>query len=197
MKTQNIRIHKDARNVAPVMPGVGCETVRRIKMKPVLLVFVGLFVVLTPLARAEETSRDALAEKFLTVTKQEEQTKQMLEQLRSVIGQLTDQLLERSKLSAKKRDILKKYVGRVADVFQEELKWEKIKAGHIDIVASAYSESELSKLIGFFESQPGKTYVQKQQLVLQKVGESSREFIERVMPKIHQIDKEMKKELKR
>ena len=63
------------------------------------------------------------------------------------------------------------------------------------IIKSIYSDKELTSLILFFESELGKLYINKQQIAMQKLGESSQIVMQNIERRIGAMQREMKAEL--
>ena len=93
-----------------------------------------------------------------------------------------------------KRKILEKFSNKMTNILVEELSREKIKGHHVKIIKSIYSDEELRSLIQFFESELGQLYINKQQIAMEKLGESSQIFIQKVMRRIQALEQEMKSE---
>ncbi len=93
-----------------------------------------------------------------------------------------------------KTTLLEKYSNKMTNILVEELSWGKIKGNHVKIIKSIYSDEELRSLIQFFESELGQLYINKQQIAMEKLGESSQIFIQKVMRRIQALEQEMKSE---
>jgi hypothetical protein len=111
--------------------------------------------------------------------------------------QISQQINKHSKtenLNENKRKLLEKYSHKMTNILVEELSWEKIKENHVKIINSIYSDEELKSLIQFFESELGQLYINKQQVAMQKLGESSQIFMQNVVRRIQALEQEMKSE---
>jgi hypothetical protein len=69
---------------------------------------------------------------------------------------------------------------------------EKIKENHLKVIKSIYSNEELRSLIQFFESELGQLYINKQQIAMKKLGESSQMVMQNVTRRIKALEQEMK-----
>ena len=143
---------------------------------------------------ANQDESDILAEKFLVVTKQKDQNSKLLDMLKTQISQQINKRSKAKDLNENQRKLLKKYSNKMTNILVEELSWEKIKGNHVKIIKSIYSDEELRSLIQFFESELGKLYINKQQIAMQKLGESSQIFMQNVMSRIQALEQEMKSE---
>jgi len=143
---------------------------------------------------ANQDESDILAEKFLVVTKQKDQNSKLLDMLKTQISQQINKRSKAKDLNENQRKLLKKYSNKMTNILVEELSWEKIKGNHVKIIKSIYSDEELRSLIQFFESELGQLYINKQQIAMQKLGESSQIFMQNVMSRIQALEQEMKSE---
>ena len=145
-------------------------------------------------SNANQDGSDILAEKFLVVTKQKDQNRKLLDVLKTQISQQIKSYSKTKNLNENKRELLEKYSHKMTNILVEELSWEKIKENHVKIIKSIYSDEELRSLIQFFESELGKLYINKQQIAMQKLGESSQMVMQNVMRRMQALEQEMKSE---
>jgi len=159
------------------------------------IIILLLFFLSVPInSSANQDESDILAEKFLVVTKQKDQNSKLLDMLKTQISQQINKRSKAKDLNENQRKLLKKYSNKMTNILVEELSWEKIKGNHVKIIKSIYSDEELRSLIQFFESELGKLYINKQQIAMQKLGESSQIFMQNVMSRIQALEQEMKSE---
>ena len=164
-------------------------------MRYVKIILVLLFMTFPINSNANQNESDILAEKFLVVTQQKEQNSKLLDMLKSQISQQINRLSKAKNLDESQHKLLEKYSNKMTNILVEELTWEKIKGGHLEVIKSIYSDEELRSLIKFFESKLGRLYINKQQIVLQKLGETSQIVMQNVMQRIQTMEQEMKAEL--
>ena len=146
---------------------------------------------------ADQDGSDILAEKFLVVTKQKEQNSKLLDMLKTQMSRQINRLSKAKNINENKRKLLETYSNKMTNILVEELTWEKIKGNHLKIIKSIYTDKELRALIQFFESELGQLYVNKQQITMQKLGESSQIVMQNVMRRIQALEEEMKTELEK
>lgn len=159
------------------------------------IIILLLFFLSVPInSSANQDESDILAEKFLVVTKQKDQNSKLLDMLKTQISQQINKRSKAKDLNENQRKLLKKYSNKMTNILVEELSWEKIKGNHVKIIKSIYSDEELRSLIQFFESELGQLYINKQQIAMQKLGESSQIFMQNVMSRIQALEQEMKSE---
>gem|GEM_PF-1168803 len=146
-------------------------------------------------SNANQDGSDILAEKFLVVTRQKEQNSKLLGILKAQMSAPIKRLSKAENLNENQRKLLEKYSNKMTNILIEELTWEKIKGNHLKIIKSIYSDKELISLIQFFESELGKLYINKQQIAMQKLGESSQIVMQNIERRIEAMQREMKAEL--
>ena len=145
---------------------------------------------------ADQNSHLAAAERFLVISKEAEQNKQLLQQIQNQSKYDLQNMFKQSKVTDEQKHIYEKYRKRMMYILFKELSWEKHKSDFINIYASVFTKQELLQLIDFFESPLGKMYIEKEQIVLKKKIDASRKSSIAVGQKIRQLSKEMKDELK-
>ncbi len=161
-----------------------------------ITIILMLFFLSVPLnSNANQDGSDILAEKFLIVTRQKEQNNKLLDILKAQMSVPIKRLSKAENLNENQRKLLEKYSHKMTNILIEELTWEKIKGNHLKIIKSIYSDEELASLIQFFESELGKLYINKQQIAMQKLGESSQMVMQNIERRIGAMQQEMKAEL--
>ena len=163
-------------------------------MRYVTIILLLFFLSVPINSSANQGGADILAEKFLVVTMQKDQNSQLLDMLKTQISQQMNKRSKAKNLNENQRKLLEKYSNKMTNILVEELSWGKIKGNHVKIIKSIYSDEELRSLIQFFESELGQLYINKQQIAMQKLGESSQIFIQKVMRRIQALEQEMKSE---
>lgn len=163
-------------------------------MRCVTIILLLFFLSVPINSSANQGGSDILAEKFLVVTKQKDQNSKLLDMLKTQISQQMNKRSKAKNLNENQRKLLEKYSNKMTNILVEELSWGKIKGNHVKIIKSIYSDEELRSLIQFFESELGQLYINKQQIAMEKLGESSQIFIQKVMRRIQALEQEMKSE---
>jgi hypothetical protein len=175
--------------------GIG-QHINKGKYMRYVTIILMLFLLSVPLdSNANQDESDILAEKFLVVTRQKEQNSKLLDVLKARMSAPIKRLSKVENLNENQRKLLEKYSHKMTNILIEELTWKKIKGNHLKIIKSIYSDKELISLIQFFESKLGKLYINKQQIAMQKLGESSQIVMQNIERRIGAMQREMKAEL--
>jgi hypothetical protein len=164
-------------------------------MKYITIILMLFLLSVSLNSNANQDGSDILAEKFLVVTRQKEQNSKLLDILKAQMSEPIKRLSKAENLNENQRKLLEKYSNKMTNILIEELTWEKIKGNHLKIIKSIYSDKELTSLIQFFESELGKLYINKQQIAMQKLGESSQIVMQNIERRIGAMQREMKAEL--
>jgi hypothetical protein len=164
-------------------------------MRYITIILMLFFLSVSLNSNANQDGSDILAEKFLVVTRQKEQNSKLLDILKAQMSEPIKRLSKAENLNENQRKLLEKYSNKMTNILIEELTWEKIKGNHLKIIKSIYSDKELTSLILFFESELGKLYIKKQQIAMQKLGESSQIVMQNIERRIGAMQREMKAEL--
>lgn len=177
------------------LAGLYFPTGLEIFMRKIILIIM-LFLLSVPvISDANQNKSDILAEKFLVVTRQKEQNRKLLDLLKAQMSQQMKRLSKANNWDENQRKLIEKYTNKMTNILMEELSWEKIKGNHLKIIKSIYSDEELRSLIQFFESELGQLYISKQQIAMQKLGESSQNAMLNITRRIRAMEQEMKREL--
>ena len=155
------------------------------------LTVVGVLALL-PLSCAHEASRRQLAEELLLlmeVNKTMEKSYGLMKQMQ--MDQVKSMKLP-EELPKEDLEAIASLQGRIMDIIAEELGWDKLKEGYIDIYADTFTQEELAAPIAFYRTPAGQKFIEKQPALLQKSMEISQEQMASIMPKIQKAQEDMK-----
>ena len=141
---------------------------------------------LAPAALADDPKTD-LIEKLLVLTNTKRNTENLLEQIKKAqIAQLNE-----LNLPPEKAERAKELQRKIFDLLYEELNWESLKADYIELYAAAFSEEELGHMVDFYDSPAGRRLIEKMPILIRKSSEMVQGRVQKVLPKIRQLMREV------
>lgn len=140
---------------------------------------------------AEKASRESM-EKLLELT----DAAGLVDATTAQIGQMVEGIFKDMDVAESHRQAFDGYMRKVTGLMQEDMSWEKIKEPTIDIYTRNFSEAEISGLIEFYESDVGRSVLQKMPIVMQESMEISQKMVNDAIPKLHALIAEMQAELR-
>jgi uncharacterized protein len=142
-------------------------------------------------AIADEKSSSESVEKLMALTQESRMIDAMSEQLTGMFAGVSKKL----GLSEKEQPAFEKYMQKVSALIKEEMKWETIKEPMVQIYTRHFSEREIQGLITFYSSDIGRSMIEKMPLVMQDSMLISQQMMNRVIPKIQLLAKELQTEI--
>ena len=162
-------------------------------MKSLLSAVLLSVLAMPPFLWAGEASHRAAVEELLHVSKVDQMLEPTIQQLDSMLEQQFAKLAE----SKDDKRILKKYRKRLVRLVRSKMKWEMMKADIVDIYVNVYTEDEVKEVTKFYQSPIGQKLIAKMPQVMQEAMTVSQKNLQRLMPEIQKISREMAEELDR
>jgi hypothetical protein len=140
-------------------------------------------LLLTPLAFADQASKDAKIEQLFQAMNIEAQQKQMLAQMQQmVISQVKAQLPSEAD-KAKAEDMQKKMFGLI----EQETSWQKLKPVMVKAYGDTYTESEIDGILAFYKSPAGKAMIEKQPTLVSKIMTGMQSQMANIMSEVEKL----------
>ncbi len=131
--------------------------------------------------------KTGLIEKLLVLTNTEKNTENLLEQIKKAqIAQLNE-----LDLPPEKEERAKELQRKIFDLLYDELNWESLKPEYVELYAAAFSEEELGQMVDFYESPAGQRLIEKMPFLVRKSSELVQGRVQKVLPKIRQLMREV------
>ncbi len=145
------------------------------------LVLVLIFLLSSNFVFADETQHRKLAEDLLRVTKIDERTQQMFDQIEDMQNKQLAGTENNEKAVAMQHEIM--------NLMKNYLSWGKLKGKYIEIYASTFTEQELIELINFYKSPIGQKYIEKMPEIMTKSMRIGQEAVKEMQPEMAKIMK--------
>ena len=165
-------------------------------MKNARLIITVLFIVTICFASgaAQMTPDYDSVEELLLLLRIDETLARTFEQMRPTFLQYFQQMVA-GELTPEQLQIVEKYMGKLLDLMQEEMSWEKLKDDYIRIYMSVYTEEEIQELIKFYQSPVGQKTIEQTPILMEQSMEISQKYLMNTWPKIQALSEEMQAEL--
>ncbi len=154
-------------------------------MKLVLIALCACLI--APGLKADEASKRAKIEEFLTASHVE----QLIEQQQQQVRALMHQTLLKAAPSMENDPKLAKVEQAITDEATAGMSYQTLKPDFIRIYADTYTEEELDGLVKFYESPAGQAFVNKMPIVMTKTMELVQQRMQTMIPKMQERMKEL------
>ncbi|HTA72496.1 MAG TPA: DUF2059 domain-containing protein [Bryobacteraceae bacterium] len=153
-------------------------------MKP-LLVFALALLVLVADASAQELTKQAKIERLLDAMNADATINQLFDQIKAMTaaqmppGATPEQ-------TAKAREVQDK----ILDLVKSRISWEKMRPSYIKLYSETFSDEEVSGILAFYQSPPGRAMLAKMPALLTKLIEVAQAQMAELQPDIQRILRE-------
>ena len=153
-------------------------------MKP-LLVFAFALLVLVADASAQELTKQAKIERLLDAMNADATINQLFDQIKAMTaaqmppGATPEQ-------TAKAREVQDK----ILDLVKSRISWEKMRPSYIKLYSETFSDEEVSGILAFYQSPPGRAMLAKMPALLTKLIEVAQAQMAELQPDIQRILRE-------
>ena len=120
---------------------------------------------------------------------------QMMDAVHSQMNSLQENMTEQMGISEEQKPILDKYLERMTELMKEEMSWEKMEPGLVELYANVYSEQELVELTQFYLSPIGQKLLSKMPELMQASMRMSQDMALSYLQKVQDLQKELQDEL--
>jgi len=140
-------------------------------------------LLLTPLAFAQLSSKDAKIDQLFKAMNIEAQQKQMLAQMQQmVISQVKAQLPSEAD-KAKAEEMEKKMFALI----EQETSWQKLKPVMVKAYGDTYTEPEIEGILAFYKSPAGQAMIAKQPTLISKVMTGMQSQMTNIMSEVEKL----------
>ncbi|MBK82648.1 MAG: hypothetical protein CMD81_02280 [Gammaproteobacteria bacterium] len=85
-----------------------------------------------------------------------------------------------------------KFVRQIQELKKEELNWDIIKDSVIDVYCEKFTQKEIEEMLAFYTSETGKAMMEKLPNAMSDARKFSSKAIHSFMPKVFEIEQELK-----
>jgi hypothetical protein len=140
------------------------------------------FLVIGPAAPAQELTKQAKIERLLDVMNADATINQLFEQIKSMTaaqmppGATPDH-------TAKAQEVQSK----ILDLVKSRISWDKMRPSYIKLYNDTFSDEEISGMLNFYQSPPGRAMLAKMPALLSKLIEVAQSQMAEIQPEIQRI----------
>jgi len=99
-------------------------------------------------------------------------------------------------LSADEQAIMDRQQARMMAIMKDELSWDKLKVGFVQVYRETFTQEEMDGIIAFYQSPAGQAFVDKQPALMKNTMALMQQRMGPIMQKIQQMTEATAKELK-
>ena len=143
------------------------------------------FLVIGPFAGAEQLTKQAKIERLLDAMNADSTINQLFDQVKAMTaaqmppGATPEQ-------TAKAQEVQSK----ILDLVKSRISWEKMRPSYIKLYSETFSDEEVSGILAFYQSPPGRAMLAKMPALLTKLIEVAQAQMAELQPDIQRILRE-------
>lgn len=142
-------------------------------------------------AHADENSRRVQVEQLLVDMKMDS----MMDSMYAQIEQMTMQMQQQLGIKPDEQALFEEFTKESMQLMQQELGWDKLKQPIVDIYVKHYSDKEVADMVTFYQSESGRSMVEKMPAVMQESMMMTQSLAQGFMPKMQALSTDFKQKL--
>lgn len=150
-----------------------------------------MFLVLPSLSFAGDAEKREDVENLLALMNVDA----MVENMYSQMDQMMMGMAKQAGVKPSEQAIFERFMLKMTAAMKEEVSWAKMKDPLIDVYVKHYSEKEISDMAAFYNSESGRSMIQKMPAVMNDSMLVSRGLMQEFMPTIKELTTEFRQEL--
>lgn len=162
---------------------------KEIVMKGIVVCF--LLFALPGISYSEDKSKRESVEKLLILMNVESIIDTMYSQMEQLMVGMGQQL----GVKPSEQEIFDKFMSKTVSIMKKEMSWAKMKEPMMQIYLKHYSEKEIQDMVVFYNSESGKSMIQKMPEVMKDSMLLSQKMVKDFIPKMQEMSEELKEEL--
>lgn len=144
---------------------------------------------------ADEPATEASIKRLMEVTEAKGMMAGMMSQMDSYFEQMTKQAAGDNVPTPEQQAVLADMRKKIVAVMENEMSWDKLEPGFIEIYRKSLSEKEVRGIVDFYVSPSGQAVIRKMPLVMQHSMEMMQQLMRGMMPKLKKIEEDTKLKL--
>jgi hypothetical protein len=141
-------------------------------------------------------SSDESINQFLELSKAGKLLDSVWAQMDGLMKSSMQQVTKGKPLSADEQAIMDRQQTKMMTIMKEELSWDKLKDGFIQVYRDTFTQEEMDGIIAFYKSPAGQAFVDKQPALMKNTMALMQQRMGPMMQKIQQMTEETAKEIK-
>jgi hypothetical protein len=147
--------------------------------------FALTFLVIGPFAGAQELTKEAKIERLLDAMNADATINQLFDQIKAMTAaQMPPSTTPEQ--AAKAREMQSK----ILDLVKSRISWDKMRPYYIKLYSETFSDEEVSGMLAFYQSPPGRAMLSKMPALLTKLIEMAQTQMADLEPEIRRITRE-------
>lgn len=140
---------------------------------------------------AEEAAKRESVERLLLLTNADS----IIDSVYAQMGQMMQGMAQQMEIQPSERELFDRHTARLVEVMREEMSWERLKDPMTDVYLKHYTEREILDMIAFYESETGRSMIDKMPAVMADSMAISQAMVQGFLPRIQEISAELESEL--
>jgi hypothetical protein len=141
-------------------------------------------------AHADDTSKLAKVHEFFKISKVDQLSAQVMQQVMDQVNSGMMQQLTGTHLTPDQQKQLNEFNKKAQDLIASSVGWEKLEPEYAKLYVEAYSEQQLDDILAFYKSPTGQAMVQKNPELLKQSTAIAQGHLAAAMPQLQKLMKD-------
>lgn len=120
----------------------------------------------------------------------------MVENMYSQMDKMMMGMAKQAGIQPSEKVIFERFMLKMTAAMKEEVSWAKMKDPLIDVYVKHYSDKEIADMVAFYNSESGRSMIQKMPAVMNDSMLVSQGLMQEFMPTIQELTAEFRQDLK-
>lgn len=152
-----------------------------------LMLILSLSICLVPFAHADATSKLAKIHDFFKLTRQEQLTTQIMNQMMQQANSGMMEKLTGIHLTPEQQKPVTAFVNKVDAIIENTLSWKQIEPALVNLYSDAFTEQQMDDMLAFYKSPTGQAVIEKTPLLVKQSNAMAQQRLAAVMPELHKM----------
>lgn len=149
-----------------------------------------------PALRADDASKKAKAEELIEITKINQISEQMVQQVISRMRSAAAQQTAARSVTPAQQKAISDYIDQLQSIARNAVAWDKIKTSIVQNYTDAYTEPELDGILAFYHSPSGKALLAKSPELMTRTMQTVQMQMASAQPLMRQANADFTKKMK-
>jgi hypothetical protein len=155
-----------------------------------------MFCLALPSAQADETPvSDASLKELLEVTHAHSLLDSVMGQVEASMQKSMAQAMAGQPMTPEQQAILDDFRHRTVDMIKDSLSWDTMEPIYMEAYRRSFTQQEMNGMLAFYTSEAGRAVIAKLPLVIQNIMQITNERMTLIMPKIQQLQQDLRARL--
>ncbi|MES2219454.1 MAG: DUF2059 domain-containing protein [Acidobacteriota bacterium] len=148
---------------------------------------MSLFSCAVQTGHADDATKLAKVHEFFKLTKMDQMTAQVMNQVKTQLNSGMMQQMTGFKLTPDQQQSVDAFSAKIDKVIFDALSWDNLEPQYAKLYAAAYTEQQIDDILTFYRSPTGRAVVEKSPVLMKESNAIAQQRLAAVMPQLREL----------